>query len=329
MNAPSRKSWNGKRVVAIDGSFLILPNEKCLIEKFGTFSNQKKAVSAGARVSLAYDVCNGIILDALIGHTQTDDEKEMAKKHLAHLNPESDILVFDRGYPCLWLIAYLRKKGFNFCFRLSTAWKIAHQTIEASGKNDIDFSVKKRPSQEYGKLRTYDLPSEVDGLRLVSINLPDGEKEVLLTSLRDRESHPVDVLKELYHMRWGVEECYKRIKQISQMEYFSGRTVYAIQQDFYARIILLNIAAMVQGQIAPDIEKPKSRKYDVQINKTQVLTKVKDFLIDIFYSVNVRNSVSKILKLLENCFDIVRPGRSFKRSKGYKEKRKPLTYRGI
>lgn len=328
-NAPFQKRWNNKRVVAIDGSFLVLPNEKCLSEKFGTFSNQKKAVSVGAKISCAYDVCNGIVLDALIGHTQADDEKEMAKKHLKALNSETDILVFDRGYPCLWLISYLKKEGFNFCIRLSSAWKTGYNMIESSGKNDIDFSLKKHPSQEYGKLKTYNLPAEVNGLRLVSVDLPDGKKEVLLTSLCDREIYTVEVLKELYHMRWGVEECYKRIKQISQIEFFSGRTVHAIEQDFFARIILLNIAAMIQGLITPNIEKTKSRKYPVQINKTQVVTKVKDFLIDLFYLGDIQRSVSKILKLLENCFDIVRSGRSFKRLNAYKEKRKPLKYRGM
>jgi hypothetical protein len=305
-----------------------LPNEKCLMEKFGTFSNQRDAVSVGARVSLAYDVCNELILDAIIGHTQQDDEKEMAKSHLPHLNSKTDILVFDRGYPSIWLMAYLKKEGFNFCFRLSTTWKNAHEALKTAEIKDIDFTVMKRPSQEYGKLKTYNLPAEVTGLRLVSIDLPNGEQEVLLTSLSDRETYPLTALKELYHMRWGVEECYKRMKQIVQMEYFSGRTVHAIQQDFHARIILLNIAAMVSTQTINEKQSKKS-KYTKQFNRTQVITKVKDFLIDVFYKNDIKVSVLKMLQLLENCWDIVRPDRHFNRKKGYKYKRKPLMYKGI
>lgn len=328
-NSPSQRNWKGKRIVAIDGSFLVLPNEKCLIEKFGNFSNQNKTISAGARISFAYDVCNNIILDALIGHTQNDDEKEMAKNHLNNLNSKTDILVFDRGYPSLWLVSYLKKEGFDFCFRLSTAWKTAHETLNSSTKKDIDFELKKRPSQEYGKLRSYNLQTKVEGLRLLSVDLSGGEQEVLLTSLCNRDIYPVQAIKELYHMRWGVEECYKRIKQVAQMEYFSGRTVHAIQQDFYARIILLNISAMITVQIEKAGQKDKGHKHAVQINKTQVVTKVKDFLIDIFYRNDIACSIQKILKLLKNCTDIVRPNRSFKRMKVYKEKRKPLMYRGI
>lgn len=236
-----------------------------------------------------------------------------------------DILVFDRGYPSLWLIAYLKKEGFEFCFRLSTAWKTAHNALMSSEQKDIDVIVTKRPSQEYGKLKTYGLPSEVAGLRLVSIELPNGQNEVLLTSLNDKETYQTEALKELYHMRWGVEECYKRIKQVVQMEYFSGRTVHAVQQDFHARIILLNMSAMIAGQMA----QKKTGKYASQINKTQVVIKVKDFLIDIFYFKNIKASILKILKLLEKCVEIVRPNRHFQRSTGYKEKRKSLMYKGM
>jgi hypothetical protein len=328
-DASEKKQWKGKRVIGIDGSFLILPNEQCLINEFGTFSNQKQAVSVGARVSIAYDVCNHLILDATIGHTQKDDEKEMARAHLSKLNRNTDILVFDRGYPSLWLMAYLKKEGFDFCFRLSTAWKTAHQAVSGKSK-DIDWIAQKRPSQEYGKLKTYNLPSEVAGLRLVSFKLRNGESEVLLTSLSDRSIYSLSCLKELYHMRWRTEECYKRMKQVVQIEYFSGRTIHAVKQDFHARIMLLNMASMIETQsgiIGP--EKQSTLKHPRQINKTQVITKLKDFLIDLFYNKNLSCQLGKMLIQLKDCVDIIRPNRSFGRTKGYKYKRKALMYKGI
>lgn len=326
-HAPEKKQWKGKRVIGIDGSFLILPTEPGLIKEFGTFSNQKQSVSAGARISIAYDVCNHLILDATIGHTQQDDEKEMARAHLSKLNSNTDILVFDRGYPSLWLMAYLKKEGFDFCFRLSTTWKTAHEALKGSSK-DIDWVAQKRPSQEYGKLKTYNLPSQVAGLRLVSIKLPNGESEVLLTSLSDRQTYPLSSLKELYHMRWRTEECYKRIKQVVQIEYFSGRTVHAIKQDFHARILLLNIASMVETK-STIVKTEKPSKHPRQVNKTQVITKLKDFLVDLFYHSDLPSQLEKMLAQLRDCVDIIRPNRSFRRIKGYQYKRKALMYKGI
>ncbi len=49
-------------------------------------------------------------------------------------------------------------------------------------------------------------------LRLVRVKL-DGEIEVLITNLMDEQAIPASEFKELYHLRWGAEENYKRLKQ--------------------------------------------------------------------------------------------------------------------
>lgn len=120
---------------------------------------------------------------------------------------------------------------------------------------------------------------------------------------------------ELYHLRWGVEESYKTLKQVSQVEYFTGKTVQAIRQDFYARIFMLNMASMVasQGLHEHKEEKEKNNKHPIKPNRTQVLAKTKDFLVDIFYAINPGKLLKQMVKILGNCFEIIRPNRSFPR----------------
>jgi hypothetical protein len=157
----------------------------------------------------------------------------------------------------------------------------------------------------------------------------DGSFEVLVTNLIDRNLYPVDKLKELYHLRWGVEECYKRIKHVSQMEYFSGRTVHSIEQDFEARIVLLNIMAMIETQsLQPLLEqKHPPLKYKLQINKTQTMAKLRDFFYNIFYGKNIQEAINKMLDLAKECYDIIRPNRNFKRPQIFRQRRKPLAYK--
>jgi hypothetical protein len=63
---------------------------------------------------------------------------------------------------------------------------------------------------------------------------------------------------------------------------FSGKTVKAIKQDFHARAFMLNMATMIRTQGNNKMDNDKSgRKHKVQPNKTQVLAKTNDFLIDI------------------------------------------------
>ena len=55
--------------------------------------------------------------------------------------------------------------------------------------------------------------------------LEDGEVEVLITNLMDEQALPACEFKELYHLRWGAEENYKRLKQWVEIENFSGMSI--------------------------------------------------------------------------------------------------------
>ena len=333
-NATVKKNWNNYRVVAIDGSSLNLPNELTLREYFGETKNQNSKPSTVAKISIAYDVCNQLVLDASIDKYGTS-EQSLAINHLDKLTPNTDVLVFDRGYPSLAFAQDLDQKGFKFCFRLSTAWKEAYQLLE--NQEDIDWYLPKGKRYKLlnGEGKESVLEADIENFRLVSITLPNGTKEVLLTNLNDRNKFTIQSLNELYKMRWSIEECYKKLKQVGQVEYFSGRTVEAIKQDFYSRIVMLNIASMIETQcVQPIIEtterKRKNKpKHPKQANRTQIWAKIKDFMYDIFFSENRKEAINKMLHFMYTCYDIVRPNRSFERNKGYKTKRKPLTYKAF
>ena len=65
-HAHVKKSWKGYRPVAIDGSGIALPNSDDVKAFFGTCYNQSKQHRATARSSVAYDICNNLVLDAQI-----------------------------------------------------------------------------------------------------------------------------------------------------------------------------------------------------------------------------------------------------------------------
>jgi len=315
--AHNKKVWKGKRVVAIDGSLLNLPDNQELRDRFGTVNNQYEKI-ASARISFAYDVGNDLVLDAIIA-PMNRSETDLAVEHLAQLNPKTDILVFDRGYPSQWLIGLLMKKGFKFCFRLSSCWKSAYQALE--GNEDIDWSLVRNSKKDSDRLKSYCIPTTLKGLRLVSIPLNSGVKEVLITNLLDREVYPVTILKELYQMRWGVEESYKTFKKMIHIEHFTGKSELAIKQDFYARVFMLNMASMIRSQGVKQGDRKTKNKYTTQINKTQVLAKTKDFLVDLFYFKNRKKLVKQLIGIIEKRKDIIRPNRSFPRKKADNRRR--------
>jgi hypothetical protein len=329
-HAPFKKSWKGYRLVSIDGSKLNLPYSEELLSHFGLVNNGYHARMVGSLTSIAYDVCNNLILDARLEHAQAS-EHDLAVDHLKYLNPKTDILVFDRGYPAVWLMALLTKLGFKFCFRLNTLWKDALELINSERK-DIDWKAKRSSRSNKHRFEEFHLPDQVEGLRLVCIDLLSGEKEVLATNLVNREVFGLKDLKELYQMRWGVEVEFRVLKQVLEVEYFTGKSVQAIQQDFYARIFMANMASMIAGQGLHEqkIEKEKTTKHKLKPSITQTLAKAKDFLINLFYSLSPRKLIDQIIRILEKCFEIVRPNRSFPRNKkDFSRIRKFMNNRGI
>jgi hypothetical protein len=303
---------------------LNLPFSNEIKEYFGGTKNQHEEIIC-ARCSFAYDVCNELVLDAII-EKRRSCEKDIAVKHLLALNPNTDILVFDRGYPAQWLIGLLNNLGFKFCFRLSTSWKIAHKALNEN--DDINWVLKWNSHRALGKMKTYNIPKEIEGLRLLKIELSSHNSEVLLTNLSDNNSFSMKDMKELYRLRWGVEESFKLFKKTQNIEYFSSKTVLGIQQDFHAKVVMLNLATVIRTQGI--IIKRGKTKHLRQVNKTQALAKIRDFLIDLFYSDKIRHYIELMLKFLCKSTDIIRLNRTFPRSDNSARRRfKVVNYRGI
>jgi hypothetical protein len=80
-------------------------------------------------------------------------------------------------------------------------------------------------------------------VRAIRIELASGETEILLTSLMDKDLYPHEIFKELYHLRWTVEENYKTAKCRIEIENFSGKSVESVYQDFHAKVFAMNLTA--------------------------------------------------------------------------------------
>ena len=108
--------------------------------------------------------------------------------------------------------------------------------------------------------------------RLVCITLENGEKEILCTSLVDTEKFPHEDFSELYHHRWGVEEGYKLFKARAEVENFSGKTALAVKQDFFAKVFMMSLCAVLAFPIDEKVKKESleddNKKYVNKINRT-------------------------------------------------------------
>jgi hypothetical protein len=318
------KKWMGLRLIAIDGSELMLPKNKDTIEKFGEYTtNFMNKTIVLARISKAYDVLNKINIDAKLVNRKIGEHR-LANQHLEHCGA-SDLLLMDRGYPSFDLFMKILARGSGFCARVTVStWSVAKELVN-SGQKEIVVDIL--PGNDLKRMyKKQGQAIEPIKCRFVCIELPSGEKEVLITSLLDTVKYPHSIFKNLYHLRWDIEESYKKDKHRLQLENFSGKSITAIYQDFYASLLLPNITSILSYSLDDKINAiTKKARFKYQLNYTSALAKVKEAIALIFTKRNIENILKKLINILISNILPVRQNRNYERIK-QKKRRYLRTY---
>lgn len=337
----------GFRIIGVDGSTLELPNMDILKDKkqsadikeiYGKGSNQKGEYGATPRISIMYDLENKFVLDGIMSSIHSS-EGFMAIEHidkLMELNKSvkatyKDLLMYDRGYPSMGLIKYHYNHGLDFLMRVNSSSFKAVQEFKRSKKIDeiIEIEVTRGIFNNLAKEKQHpNLKALIQELKIgdklkiraVKVILQNGTVEVLLTSLLSQDEYKTEIFQELYFKRWGVEIGYDILKNIFNLENFTGLTQIAINQDFYATILTNNLCSLIMNDVMEEkvslYNQAKERKYLYQLNKSFSIGCMKNTLVLMFQK-NVREE--KIYQMIEdeildNLLPI-KPDRSFERKK--------------
>lgn len=192
----------------------------------------------------------------------------------------------------------------------------------ASGKRSavVDFYPRRQNFQE--------LPYRQDtplAVRLICVTLPNGETELLATSLLDEKAYPSKDFGHLYALRWQEEVRFDVLKSNLGLENFSGYSVLSVQQDLYAALFLLNLQALVSEEVSSQVEEnAQQRQHDYQVNQALSLGFLKERVIDLFYSQRPEELIESLKTLFIRHVEPVRADRNPSRNpKKYKKKKKP------
>lgn len=321
------ETWFGYSLMAIDGSKLRLPNKKDIPDHFGMMYPRNGDPLPMARISQMFDVLNKITIDAIIAPMAVG-EHELASQHVLHLRP-TDLVLMDRGYPAFWLFKMILAVQAGFCARISHKKWSQVKNFHESG--ELEQIIDLNPT--YGSKKTCrELGLDIDPirLRLLRIELESGETEVLITSLTDSESLPHNLFQELYHRRWPVEEDYKVMKNRLEIENWSGESVVSVEQDFYAKVFVKNLAAALVHPLKPIIAAATAhRKHEYQINFSQVLSKIKNTLVLLFKRSDLNRLLSGFIEVLAKLIEPIRRNRKNIRKKTVYSRRFYSAYKSL
>ncbi|UUX33913.1 IS4 family transposase [Fundicoccus culcitae] len=216
------KTFKGYRLLAHDGSDLPLPQN--VTDHDNHYKDEKATGYNMVHLNFLYDLLNKQFLDVDIQKSRQSDERasliQMAKTIKTNI---PSIFIADRGYPSYNVFAHLQELQHKYVIRCKdlndrdfvrksdvpdtdeydtiVSLKIARSRIKAYTE-DPSFRFLAYTSKfdflERGSKNYYELT-----LRVVRFKLSENTYQCLITNLD--ESFTSNDLKELYHLRWGIE----------------------------------------------------------------------------------------------------------------------------
>lgn len=313
------KKFKGYRISAIDGSVISLPNTEEMKKKYGVFSEGNVEYPAG-RISVRYDVLNKVIMDQdIVGYK--DSERESAEKFIKRIEKDAkEILVLDRGYPSVKILKEMQDKNLKYVIRVSKSFLKEVNKFSEGKEIDKDIVIKiDKKRIAHNKIAGIE-GNVILYLRCVRIKLEKTE-EILITNI-EREEMNIEDLEYIYKKRWEIETNYNTMKNVLELENYTGETEITVKQDIYATILLINMSSILIKEAQKKIEKKKT-KYKYKININVAVGIYKKELIDILLEEDKEKAIrryDKLIKKISKHIQPVRDGRKYERHLNHKAK---------
>ncbi len=331
------QDWHGHRLLGGDGTKLNLPDTPAMRAAYSVVGNQHGA--AGETVQglavVVYDLLNDLGVAAHLG--KLAHEPDVLAQQLGAASTTNDVFVLDRNFADYAFIAWGVQHERGLIIRCPRSSFGVVNDFWASDLTDqivtLHCSTRKTTRAE---VKAQGLP-EVVTVRLLKFTLTTGETEVLLTTLCDQPRYPPAEFYQVYGWRWRQETYYDRVKNIFELERFSGLTPLAIRQDFYGVLFLATLestlAQSAQAALTARISTGSTR-VPPRVNRAVSYVSLLDYTVALLADPqrSLEEAVTELHRLLQTNpkynaagrkFD--RPARSPARSLRHQRYRKRLT----
>ena len=339
MNKQHLSNFCELRPLAIDGTGFRLEDQAYdemleeLIDKEGnklapSILNPQAPVIRG---SVLHDISNEVIVDIKTG-SNIYSEHEFAIQHLDRVDSEADLMVFDRGYHALWFLLFLNRSGKKYICRAKKQKYIDEFLDSGKDEDIVELTVRSSHLNTTARHKKFIAEAGIKAgdkfkLRLVRYEELNEFGElvsyVMVSNLLDEKRYPTSKFKELYRLRWRVEEAIKTYKISIEVERWSGISWFTAQQDIERAALLYNFTRMstygVDENIREETRKKlasKKLKYRQKLNITEALRAMRGLLssvIRIGFKIDPVKCLIGFLKTVAADKTDIKPNRSFSR----------------
>jgi Transposase DDE domain len=309
------KTWNGYQLIAVDGSTVSLPPSTSIKKSFGIFAQTAKGTkTCMAQALICFDVLSNYVLASVIDKMETG-EKSLLRLLLPSIETKNAIFILDRGFGNFSICKMFENLEHKYCIRLST--QICSFAKQAMLSAESDFIAVWKPSEmECSNCKRHGQDVEAIRVRVSKIILDTGETELLVSNIFDADTIDEPEIKQLYFMRWGIEEGIKKLKPKMKLEHFGCKKKEGIYQEFYAHIFMLNMVAMLGNEAQQDIDiKLEGRKHTYKYNWQNAYLHVREKIIALVNNTNLYKIINDLKKKIAQSVVAVIKDRAFNREK--------------
>jgi hypothetical protein len=317
---PYKKRFKGYRLIACDGTDLIIYNNP---EDYTTYYQTKPDRRGFNMMHLdaCYDLCNRRYTDVEINPGMRFSETgSMVKMLDRYKGTKKTIFIADRGFEAYNVIAHAIKNKLKFLIRIKDNGSNGMYNgflFDLPDCNEFDVEIHKiftsstasfhkgnREKYKYVNKRCIDFfSSEKDfkmDFRIVRFAIAKNKYECVVTNLSKSEFNQL-AIKDLYHMRWGIETSFRELKYAIGLTSFHSKKVNLIRQEIYARITMYNFCELITTHT---IVTKSSGKYEYHVNYTMAISLCRRFLRQVYGSPPIN-----VEKLLQRYLQPFRPSR--------------------
>ena len=311
------KKYKGYYLLAVDGS-------KIAYQPYPKDSDYYIQNNIGHKgfnqlmLTCLYDILSRRYVDAVVEPIKQCNENRAFYNFVDNYNSsDQSIFIADRFYEAYNSFAHCIENNQKFVIRvkdIKSSGILRSLALPNTDEFDVDISliITRKQTNKIKNDRTYkylprnctfDFLDDADfypiTFRVTRFKLESNSYECIITNL-DRDEFSVEEIKELYHLRWGIETSFRELKYAIDLLSFHSKKADFVKQEVFARLILYNFCEIITTSV---VVTKKDRKYEYQLNFTRAIHIYKHFIRIINESPpNVEALISK--ELLP-----IRPGR--------------------
>ena len=339
----NEKTFKGLKVFAIDGTdcyFPVNPKSECFIkrtQKRKDGSDKKDYCLLHANI--LYDLINKLYVDCITGpkNGSGGNERNAAIRLINQYATDKSLFIMDRGYIGYNMIEHGNRCGGYYMIRSLTGNGSIPEIRDLPNKPTdkwltIKIATKNRKIYMDNGYRLYQIIQkhykDVSELhkdtiaaankqwdfeeacevrfRIVKFRINDTGKdqwEVIVTNLPSNK-FPMEDIKKLYAMRWGIETAFRSLKYAVGAIQFHSKQDEFVKQELFAHLVMYNITSACAA--CADVSKTNA-KHEYKVNFKEAVGVVRKFFRERI------DSFELLRKEIAQDPEPVRPGRKDKR----------------